>query len=361
MDDAAGRIAKQRLFLGIMNVGFWVVVSVAGLWMFTRATAPSIGLTELCFAMVSLLGVQSLFDWAGGTLLMPASALGSSGFLSRWGRAVAVHTGLLVAVGMLLYWSHRWFGSFCPGVILGSFGLMWARLSVLQLLAGVRVRPSSTGDSFCLSADAIDPAFTGGISGMGRSAVILWPAAWEKAFAGTRLEVVRRKRLWEIRSGLPARAFLAATAWNIAGCWTGAWLLELPARVAEHALLLHGFWMTVWGFVGLLLLPSASRSSVYASDHAVAAEGLDVAGWIQTYPGITGEDGSPKLLVQRVFYPIPSAGERLRWFKTFPVLPVLGNVARTNLYLSLATLTLLGRCVHCNVGRPELWVFAPTD
>jgi len=62
-----------------------------------------------------------------------------------------------------------------------------------------------------------------------------------------------------------------------------------------------------------------------------------------------------------VFYPIPSAQERLRALGKAPALPVIGNVARTNLFLSLATLTLLGRCVHCNAGRPELWVFPPSD
>jgi hypothetical protein len=37
-----------------------------------------------------------------------------------------------------------------------------------------------------------------------------------------------------------------------------------------------------------------------------------------------------------------------------------GNLARSNLYYSWATFTLLGRAVHCNVGRPSLWVFPPS-
>ena len=119
--------------------------------------------------------------------------------------------------------------------------------------------------------------------------------------------------------------------------------------------------MTLWAFVGLLLLPTASRSAVFAADQAAAAKGCDVAGWIRRFPEITGEDGNAKTVLQRVFYPIPSARERLHWLGAAPSLPVLGSVARTNLFLSLATLTLLGRCVHCNVGRPELWVFPPSD
>ncbi len=37
------------------------------------------------------------------------------------------------------------------------------------------------------------------------------------------------------------------------------------------------------------------------------------------------------------------------------------NVARTTLFLSWACGGFLARAVHCNIGRPELWVLFPTD
>jgi len=37
------------------------------------------------------------------------------------------------------------------------------------------------------------------------------------------------------------------------------------------------------------------------------------------------------------------------------------HAARTALYLSWAGVGLLGRAVHCNLGRPEVWVFLPSD
>ena len=37
------------------------------------------------------------------------------------------------------------------------------------------------------------------------------------------------------------------------------------------------------------------------------------------------------------------------------------HLARTALYLSHAGLSLLPRAVHCNAGRPELWVYLPSD
>jgi hypothetical protein len=175
------------------------------------------------------------------------------------------------------------------------------------------------------------------------------------------METVVQRRLWEIQNQLPARALLFVLSWNLAGCGLGSLVLDLPGRAPEPALLLQCCWMTLWGFLGLLLLPTASRSAVFAADRAAAARGCDAAGWIQRFPEITGEDGNAKTVLQRVFYPIPSARERLFWLGKSQSLPVLGSVARMNLFLSLATLTLLGRCVHCNVGRPELWVFPPSD
>jgi hypothetical protein len=37
------------------------------------------------------------------------------------------------------------------------------------------------------------------------------------------------------------------------------------------------------------------------------------------------------------------------------------HVARLTLFLSWSCLGLLSRAVHCNAGRPELWVLLPTD
>ena len=65
--------------------------------------------------------------------------------------------------------------------------------------------------------------------------------------------------------------------------------------------------------------------------------------------------------MQAVFYPVPSAARRLlRLEGPRPTGFVPGSLARSNLYYSWAACTLLGRAVHCNVGRPALWVFPPS-
>ena len=118
--------------------------------------------------------------------------------------------------------------------------------------------------------------------------------------------------------------------------------------------------MTLWAFIGLLILPALSRPAVFAAVRAAAESGFDPRPWITRFPVLIGENGSSNSAVQVVFYPIPSAALRLRQL-VHPVRGfVPGNLARSKLYYSLATLTLLGRAVHCNVGRPALWVFAPS-
>ena len=79
--------------------------------------------------------------------------------------------------------------------------------------------------------------------------------------------------------------------------------------------------------------------------------------------------------VESVFHPIPSLAGRLRALErphatraelaSDPPLsaPALStwHLARTALVLSHAGLSLLPRAVHCNAGRPELWIWLPAD
>ena len=65
-------------------------------------------------------------------------------------------------------------------------------------------------------------------------------------------------------------------------------------------------------------------------------------------------------IVEMIFHPVPSVRSRLRGPQ---VRGIRGfwDAARTAVYLSAAGLGLLCRAVHCNSGRPGLWVFLPVD
>jgi hypothetical protein len=68
--------------------------------------------------------------------------------------------------------------------------------------------------------------------------------------------------------------------------------------------------------------------------------------------------------VEQVFHPVPSPTNRVHALAQGG--PLHGSaapwrVARTELYLSWTQLSWIARAVHCNAGRPELWVLFPGD
>jgi hypothetical protein len=316
---------------------------------------------DLLKVLCGAVAVQSVFDFAGGSFLMPHDEGATRRFFLPWVRGVITHSFLLCASGVLCYLNFKLSGGCCPAVLASTLALFFLRRHVLRFVANVHTHMSSFAGCTLFAANSSDPAFTGETCGVGRSAVILIPEHWKASLSDAQLKIAVQRRLWQIENNVPARALLSSVCWSLIGCKVGALVLGFAGRSPQEAVLLQCLWMTLWAFLGLLVLPTFSRASVFGADHAAAAKGFDVESWIRAFPSITGEDGDARKLVQRVFYPIPSTRERIHALSGEPKLPVLGNVARTNLFLSLATLTILGRCVHCNAGRPELWVFPPTD
>lgn len=64
------KLARQRLSLGIVNVGFWVMASVCGLALI-RSGRGSINGAETIGIAAAVLGVQAIFDALGGGVLVP--------------------------------------------------------------------------------------------------------------------------------------------------------------------------------------------------------------------------------------------------------------------------------------------------
>ncbi len=356
------RLARQRLWLGITNVGFWVLIAAGGLFWLKQASKHSVTAGGYVLVGLAAVAAQALFDVAGGALLMPAPRPPASLFLRRWFRGASAHTLVLAIVGLLGYASFRLTGGFCGAVFLAMTTLALSRRWVLHLLAGVSAGESvHAGKGIILAAEPADPAFTGGIVGLGRRAVSLLPAGWLRDLPGDELPVEMIRRQWQISQGLPGRGFLLLLLWNLLGASAGLLLFGLAARPPAEALFGHACWMTLWAFGGLLVLPALSRRAVFAADLAAIQAGHDPRPWIAHFPDIVGEDGGSNPAVQTIFYPVPSAALRLAQLER-PLSAgfVPGNLARSNLYYSWATFTLLGRAVHCNAGRPALWVFPPS-
>ena len=361
MDYPQTQLARRRLLLGITNVGFWVLVAVGGLWELPRCSPDAFTSSRCVFVLAGAVIVQAGFDFVGGFVLMPPPGPSLRGFLLRWLRGASVHTLALAAVGWLSDASFRLTGSFAPAVLVATVGLALARRFLLALVGGTVATASAREEEPVLVATAPDPAFTGGIVGWGRRASILLPVAWLGQVPAGEMEAELHSRRWQITRGLPGRAMGLVLGWNMLGAAAGAFVLGYAGRATGQALLMHACWMTLWTFGSLLLLPSLSRQAVFAADRATLDAGHDPHAWIERFPALVGEDGAANGLVQTIFYPVPSARERLRNLSQPAAAGfVPGNLARNNLYYSWAGCTLLGRTVHCNVGRPVLWVFPPS-
>jgi hypothetical protein len=102
---------------------------------------------------------------------------------------------------------------------------------------------------------------------------------------------------------------------------------------------------------------------VRAADAAAAREwpATAVAQVITTLDALQDDEPERSGIVETIFHPIPGAAMRVAHLSPTTTGPRPANVARLALPMSWCCLGLLGRAVHCNAGRPELWVLLPTD
>jgi hypothetical protein len=360
MTPAQMQLARRRLWLGITNVGFWVLAACAGLCWLVNCRADAPGTPVLLSIGAGAVAAQAAFDFLGGVTLMPDPRPSAMTFLRTWARGFLVHTLVLTGVGFASVLSLRFTGGFAAGIVVATAALALGRRHLLRAIGGLATTECVYEGEKILTVATKDPAFTGGIVGLGRRAKSLLPARWMDALPKPDLAAESSRRRWQIANALPARAFVMILCWNLLGTFTGTLAFHLADRTPAVALLGHACWMTLWAFASLLVLPALSRKTVFAADGAAADSGHDIRAWIARFPDLVGEDGSPNAAVQTIFYPVPSAEMRLRQLGQPSTGFAPGNLARSNLYYSWATFTLLGRAVHCNVGRPALWVFPPS-
>lgn len=236
-------------------------------------------------------------------------------------------------------------------MILVMLGLVMAQGALARAVGGVRT-VSREGETELVAVE--DPAFVGGWVGLGPMRRLVIPVGWPGEWRA--VQEVRRRGV--VENGARAAGLAVAVGFNLVGllvslAWTpGAGFSSTDAYLQ----LVFGF--TLWSFGGLLLLPSLTRPAVFAADRFAAARGI---GWEKTAGGLDRlQDDEPgrSRWVERIFHPVPSLTARLRgggsgrgaW-----------QAARLALYLSWAVPGLLSRSVHCNVGRPDVWVLFPGD
>jgi hypothetical protein len=260
-------------------------------------------------------------------------------------------------------------------VIFGaSLALIATQGFMAKLVASLRTEPADetigalalehgVRDTAVRVVHATDEAFVGGWIGV--QAPALWiPSRWTAPEHRDLLAVQFARRHTQFTTGARRRGLLRAVLWPVAGVALFAPLLPWSSTDAAFWLALPAL-STLWTFVAVLLLPSLSRPIVYNAD-AAAAQRLGTSKVVHAIRQLDAwQDDEPERSpgVEFIFHPVPSRANRERALarvhrKTFGG---AHQQTRLTLFTSLTAFGLLGRVVHCNIGRPELWAVYPGD
>jgi uncharacterized protein YbjT (DUF2867 family) len=379
--ETAPGYGRARLWLGMSAVGTLVVLAVLVLSSrLLTALAPSTDAPVLAqllglagFALLYAL-VQLPFDVFGGYVLprrYGRTHPPPGRYLAGLARGVAAHTSLMLLSATALMFAGKYGGvggTVAAGVVI-TLLLLRGREMIASAVAHTELTPSApegTTSSDHVSvgmAESADEGFTGAVVGVLRPRLHLLPMKWAQVLGTDGLRVALRRRSLAVLTGSWRRGRLLALLFTFTGLTTSALLVGGERLGTAAGTIEFSLWFTLWSFVGLLTLPTLSRRGVAEVDERLLSEGFPRDAVETTARRLNdlqdGERDRPAL-VETIFHPIPSLEHRLRgphshgrhgyW-----------DAARTSVYLSLAGLGLLGRAVHCNCGRPALWVFLPTD
>jgi hypothetical protein len=375
--------ARARLYLGISGVGTAVVLACAmlffripsqGLSLSSAQAMPAalfrVGLV-LAFAQVAFL----MFDLIGGAWLVRHREWATT-WMARWFRGVAVQWLVWMVVATALMGAARAGGIPAALAVFVVVQLLLAlgRGRLARVIAPLPIVP--TPERIARAAvqagleaprmqvvDSADEGFVGGWSGLTARTLVV-PARWAQLPEPALAAMLLRRRV-AATSGAHTRGVIGAIAWNTVGFAAALALTGVSPATAAGVITLAAA-MTLWAFVGVLLLPTPSRAAVFAIDAAATAS----VGAAPMRVGIElldkWQDDEPvrRAGVETVFHPVPGRSARIaRLVGNASAVKVwhAHHLARHALWLSWGALTPLSRVVHCNVGRSALWAMLPGD
>ncbi len=379
--------ARSRLWLGIFGVGSIVLVTLTSLVESFPQTIFSTSQVWSRFDFTSLvlfecLCVACLFplDLLGG-LVLPRTFgrqnITASDFFRRWLSGVVFQSTIFFIVGLLIVMTGRLGGRFAVAlliIVIASGLIAFQRQIVLWVTRGQLIatdkkvlsamdRASEWGlkPLPAMVVEHFDPGFTGGVVGLPYCESLILSRSWIEQLSPDELSVAIARRLEAVSTGSRTRGIVLALAWISSGFAIAS---HLPGAgvtsIAELVMTCSGF--TSWTFIGLIVLPTVSRQATYAIDRNVIHRGVPpelLMSMLKKLDRLQDDEPSRPTLIETIFHPVPSIENRS--VSIDDGIPVAWHSARMMLYLSWSCLGLLCRSVHCNVGRPELWVMLPTD
>jgi Zn-dependent protease with chaperone function len=384
--------ARARLYLGISGVGFWVLASALALLAGLPTTLfPNYDLdaTEtagrLLIIVVGYIVLSLPFDLFGGYILprrfnrsVPS---GLPAYLVGWLRGVLVQGAVYFLVGMLFITAARQSGSVFLVIVLAGIIMLLQLMTqewLARLAGGFAVsKPDLSGAEKLVKRWGLempdnvvayagkDEGFVGALAGLPGMERLVLPSAWLTALNEEALAAQIARRIGVIKRGSRERGVYLALIWNLVGLWIATSLAGPNAVDTSSGLLTTILYFNLWSFVGLLVLPSLSRGGVYEADIFARKAGVPHDAFDVLLPELDRrQDDEParSRLIETIFHPIPSVSKRLERLNEKHA-RAFGwwHGARMALFLSWGCLGFLARAVHCNSGRPELWVMLPGD
>jgi hypothetical protein len=293
-----------------------------------------------------------------------------SRYLVVWLRGILVQAVVMLGVGVVILAAGRTFGVIgaITVVVLATLVLLSLQFPVARLVGALpRRRPPTDAHLASVRRPDVlasaDVGFVGGWAGWPGFERLVVPYHWLDELAPEELELQMLRREAVLASGGRALGVWIAVTWNLVGFALAVALVGGVTQVAQ--LVTIALYMTLWSFVGLLVLPSLSRPGVYTADayaKAHSANASRLPELIRTLDRWQDDEPRRAAGIEIIFHPIPAAENRVDALQhESPSGRRPWHTARMALPLSWATLGLLGRAVHCNTGRPELWVMLPGD
>lgn len=359
--------ARARLWLGISNVGFWVLISTMGLLFHWEAFFYNQTTGELiinCLALYLLFSFP--FDIMGGYILPHRFNKQKESFkhwFLDWFKGALSQATILgmSSYGLLMVFS---FISLNPVriALIVALQILFATLqpAIAQWVGNFKVNSKHDSEDIWESRDI---GFTGGITATGRS---IFPQNWQSQFSQDELNIIRSRRRVLKKHPMNIFGVINAITYNTTGAVIAFYSFQLSFNQASDWLTF--MWvMTLWSFIGVLVLPSISQAAALTLDQ-LSKQFIDTSQSPAEHVLLkldSLQDGEPSRhpWIQRIFHPTPSAHQRLQEMQAnSPLNPFPSwHIARRALYLSWPFMNLLNRAVHCNIGRPDLWVMLPCE
>lgn len=392
---------RARLWLGISGVGTFVLFAIAAIllgWpkdLSNTWVGESSDAAVIVAAMLFYIVLSAPFDWIGG-LILPhrfGESYGSVAvFAQRWLRGVLVHASVMALALVAILATGK-----AGGLIAAAIALLACMVVLVLAQAHLARWVGGLLDTDCDNGSlptrggprvriyhGVDSGFTGGMVGPPGSETIIIPSCWLTQLKPSVKQtlLLRRRAILQTRSRSSGLVF--AMVWNLAGFLLAAFLVPGAGVTSAAGVLTLALGAGLWSFLGLLLLPTPSRFAVLAADRNLLASqvaaGSDataasLASAMRAIHELQKDEPRRGRWIERVFHPIPALEHRLQRLHgsehelegtvvdipTVPEKCMPWHLARTTLYLSWACFGFLSRAVHCNSGRPELWVLLPCD